>query len=275
MTEKEKDVILSKLKTHFAYEGDIMENISIMEYVKTKIKKCLSKFDARVFAFTLIAAVMVHLFIFIHKFINHDDLDGLYSNCEFALASGRWLLQFVTSLTGNISHPWLHGMASSFYLAVSGMLMVKMLRIKHLIPACLLTLCMVAFPSVSATYAYMFCSSQYFFAMMLAVIGAFAIRKAKPLTMVLGAVLIAFSMGCYQAYFNLAVALLFLSVFLDLLENAEETWKSAVVKGIKYVVSLGVGMLLYVAILRVCLLVTGVTLTDYQGISTMGKLSFG
>ncbi len=252
-----------------------MEKISIMEYVKEKVKKYLSKFDGRVFAFTFIAAVMVHLFVFIHKFINHDDLDGLYSNCDFALASGRWLLSFITSLTGNVSHPWLHGMASSFYLAVSGMLMVKMLRIKHLVPACLLTLCMVAFPAVSATYAYMFCSSQYFFAMMLAVIGAIAIQKAKPLTMGLGVILIAFSMGCYQAYFNLAVALLFLSIFLDLLENVDETWKSAVVKGIKYVASLGLGMLLYVGILHVCLHMTGVTLTDYQGISTMGQLGFG
>lgn len=245
-----------------------------LQYWYEKLKKYFSRRDALVFAIAFVTALLVHFFGFTDKYINHDDVDGLYSNCDFALASGRWFLQAVHALTGNISSSWLNGLLGSFSLAASSMLVVKLFRITRLLPAFLLSLCMIAFPTVASTYSYMFSSGAYLFAMLMAVAGVCCVRMEKPLSLAVGVVLLALSMGCYQAYFCLAALLLVMLLICDLCNNRwEGRFKPFAVTALKYLGALALGLAVYYVVLQILLKVTGTVLTEYQGISGMGQIT--
>lgn len=251
-----------------------MTQSSVIEGLQDKMKRHISKLDAAVFIGAFILTMLVHFYLFTHKFINHDDIDGLYSSCSFGLSSGRWLLQTVCGLTGNFSSSWLNGTAGALYLAVAMVAVVRIYELKHLLPALLVALCMVSFPTVASTYAYMFCSSPYLFALMLSAIGAWCISRERIGYVVIGSILIALSMGCYQAYFGLAAVLLVVSMILGLCKGRwGEDWKQFLITGVKYVLGLLAGMVLYLVILKLCLWITGTELTEYQGIRDMGKLT--
>ncbi len=238
------------------------------------IKRYFSRRDAVVFGVAFAAALLIHLFGFVDKFINHDDVDGLYSDCGFALASGRWFLQIVHSLVGNVSSSWLNGLMGSFSLAAAAMLVVKMFRFRRLFTAVLLSICMIAFPTVASTYAYMFSSGAYLFAMLLAVAGVWLVRQEKLSAWIAGAVLLALSMGCYQAYFCLAAVLLVVLLIYDLCTNRwQGAFKPLFLTALKYLGALVLGLVSYYVILRILLAATGTVLTDYQGISGMGNLT--
>ncbi len=238
------------------------------------LKKKLPRYYRLVFAVSFALAMVVHLYMFTNKLINHDDVDGLYSDCAFGLSSGRWLLQAVTGLTGNFSSSWLNGLMGSAMLALSCTLVVKILDIRQTLPAILISLCMIAFPTVASTYAYMFCSSQYLIAMALALAGAALIRRGGLSGSIIGACLIAMSMGCYQSYFCLAAAILVLAMLLDTLRRRwQGKLRPFILTGVRYVACLAAGMVLYYVILKLLLWYTGTELTTYQGIADMGNIT--
>lgn len=253
-----------------------MEHVNPLDHMGGKLRRYVTRFDRILFLCVFGMAILVHLYMFTHKFINHDDVGGLYSSCGFGLSSGRWLLHFAATLTGSFSSSWVNGVAGSLYMAAAAVLITRLFRIRRYLPALLMALCLVSFPVLASTYAYMFSSSPYLFALMLAALGALLIRQETIPAMLAGSVAIALSMGCYQAYFALAATLLVVVLGLDLLEDRfGGNWKAFLLTGIKYVLFLGLGMVLYLVILKVRLWMTGVELVSYQGISSMGQITLG
>ncbi len=251
-----------------------MQEQSVLTCFKNKWKQHFSRFDSVVFGVAFLFAMLCHLYMFTHKFINHDDVDGLYSSCAFGLSSGRWLLETLCRMTGSFSSSWLNGLMGALCLAGASVLIVKMLDLRHLLTASLVSLCLVAFPSVASTYAYMFSSAPYLTALFLAVAGAYLIRKERWLSQIIGGLLIAFSMGAYQAYFCLAATLLVLLLIMDLCQNRfGGDWKAFLGVALRYVLFLAMGMAVYYGVLQILLAVTGTELVSYQGISEMGKLT--
>ena len=243
-------------------------------WLSEKLRNYWSKFDSFVFCSSFILTLLVHLYMFTHKFLNHDDVHGLYSDCAFGLSSGRWFLQTVCGWTGDFSSAWLNGVVGALFLALAVVFLVRLFRIRHHLSAVLLAVCMAAFPALASTYSYMFCAPQYLFALALAVIGAYLIRKETWLSNIAGVIALAFSMGCYQSYICFAVMLLVVCVILDLLESRyENDWKRPFFTGLKYCGALAAGVVLYFLILKYQLWKTGTVLSDYHGMSSMGQLT--
>lgn len=90
----------------------------------------------------------------------------------------------------------------------------------------------------------------------------------------LGGVAVALSMGIYQSYFPLTAALLVFSMLVDVIDSRFSSFKEFITVGLKYIAGLAFGMILYFVILRICLKVNNVELIDYQGISSMGIVTF-
>lgn len=236
----------------------------------------IPRFYRVVFIGCLALALLTHLYILTNKLINHDDVDGLLSDCSFGLSSGRWLLKPLTELGGNFSSNWMDGLFASLFLALGVTLLIYVFGIRRYLPAFLVGGCMVAFPTVAATYTYMFCSSQYLFAMAMSALAAFLIRKERWPYLLAGVIALALAMGSYQGYFCLTAAALVAAMLMDTLRGRfEGRLKPFFLTALRYVGSLAGGMILYFVILKVCLAVTGTALTDYQGISSMGKLTLG
>lgn len=235
----------------------------------------IRRFDCILFFIIFAIAMLVHLYMFTHKFINHDDVGALYTNGSYAIFSARWFIAPLTRLTGNISSPWLNGLVSTLFLSLAAVLIVRIFQIKHYAPAILMGVSLVAFPVVASTYTYMFSAVPYMFALLFAVVGAYLIRSEKLPFMALGSIAIALAMGCYQAYFCLAVVILLTVVGLDLLDDRfDGSFKRIFFTGVKYVLFLAAGMVLYFIILKICLHVKNIALVSYQGIDTMGQIGF-
>lgn len=237
-------------------------------------RKYISRFDAIVFSSAFVLTFLVHMYTFTHKFLNHDDIGGLYSGVDL-LSSGRWFLHFATGINGNFSSSWLGALFGAFYLAVAAVLILRMLRIRRFVPTALTTACLVAFPTVTSTYAYMFCADQYLLALALSAAAAYMISREKVPLIILGGVVMSFSMGIYQAYFPLAASLLVIYMLIDAINSRFASFKDFIVTGLKYCTGLAIGMILYFVILKICLKINNVELVDYQGINSMGMVSLG
>lgn len=236
-------------------------------------KKYISRFDCTVFCGSFLLTLLVHLYMFTHKFINHDDAHGLFDSCRKGLASGRWLLFAISRVTDSFSSAWLSGVVGALFLALGVTVTIKVLRFRRPLPALLAVFTLVSFPVVASTYAYMLTAPQYFFALACSALGVLLIRRDKLPLMLLGSISIALAMGCYQSYFSYAAALTVLSLILDVCEQRwAGRWKDCFVTCAKYVLFLALGILLYFAILKLRLWQTGTQLLDYQGIDQMGKL---
>ncbi len=231
--------------------------------------------DRLLFLAIFAAALLVHMYMFTNKVLNHDDVGSMFF-VGSRLTSGRWSLYLVSKLAGDFSSPWLDGVGGAVLLALGAALVVRLFKVKHFPAAFLMGVCMVAFPTVTGTYTYMYVAFSYCMAFLLSVVSAALIRTEKLLWSALGVLCIAFAMGCYQAYFCLAAALLVVLLLLDILEDRfASDWKAALLTGVKYVACLALGIVLYWAILNLLLQINGAQLTEYMGISSMGKVTIG
>ena len=247
---------------------------SMLNRLGSCIRRYFSRRDLLIFGIAFAAAMLVHFYGFTDKYINHDDVDGLYSDCGFALASGRWFLQAVQNFIGTFSSSWLNGLVGSFSLAASVTLIAQLFRLRRIVTVLLLSVSLAAFPTVVATYSYMFSAGAYLFAMLLAVAGVWMMRRETWTGWVAGVILLALSMGCYQAYFCLAALLAVMLLIYDLcIDRWGGGFKPAMMTALKYLSVLAVAILLYYGTLKLLLAVTGTVLTEYQGISSMGEIS--
>lgn len=255
-------------------EETILSSGKVFDFSHIWLTSHISRYYYKVFFSSFALVLLVHLYRFTNLFINHDDVHGTFFDFSEGLSSVRWLLHLSTNLAGNFSSPWLDGVVAAAFLAIACTFFVAIFNVRSFIPACLLSFCIVSFPTTTSIYTYMFNSSQDFLALLLAVLAAWLFRRGRTVTNLLGVLSVACSMGLYQAFFCLTAAILALTMIIDVCNGR---WKSNLKKffitGIHYLEWLALGLLLYLAITKVCLWCTGVKLVDYQGISSMGQVT--
>lgn len=220
------------------------------------------------FAAAVVLGFGTHLYMFANKLTNHDDIGHLFS-ADYGTASGRWFLPTVLGLDGPFSTPWLIGVLSILCLAVTACAAVWLLRVRRPLGCIVTAALMVAFPTVTATFSYMFTADAYFFSLMLAALGACAAVGSRWGS-VPGAVAITLSMGIYQSYFGVAAALMVGALLFETLDG-RKTFQELFWKGIRLAATLAVSLAAYMALVRITSRQVG--LVDYMGISDMGKLS--
>ncbi len=250
------------------------EKESPLRWFAEQAKRLVTAMDVRVFGSAFAAAMLVHMYMFTNKFLNHDDVDGLLEGCESGLSSGRWLLPAAAGLTGNFSSSWLSGMAGSLCLALLCVLTVRLFRIRQLCPALLMSLLLVSFPSVTSTFTYMFNAAPDFEALTVSVLAALLIRKETVRSCAAGILLLGCAMGIYQAYLSATATLLVMCLILDVCDDRwGGNWKAFLGTAVRQVLCLLGGLVFYFAVLQMCLKVTGTVLSEYQGISSMGRVT--
>ncbi len=220
------------------------------------------------FISAFVLGLAVHMYALANKLPNHDDIGHVFGSI-YGSASGRWLLPAVLKLDGSFSAPWLIGVLSVLLLAVSSCFAVSILRIKSPLGCMLSAAILVSFPTVAATLTYMFSADAYFLSLALACFGAFITIKYR-FGFLPGAIAITLSMGIYQSYFGAAVALLAVSLMLETLDG-KLAIKGLLLNALKYLAALALGVIFYFAAVKLTVPAGG--LSDYMGISNMGKLS--
>lgn len=230
----------------------------------------IPKYIRTAFCSAVILGFLTHMYMFTNKFTNHDDTPSLFGS-GYGAASGRWFLPYAESLDGKFSMPWLTGVFCLICLALTACFVVSLLRIKHPLGCIITSAVLVTFPTVTATFTYMFTATAYFLSLLLAAFGAWITVKFGWRGSILGAIALVISLSCYQSYFPVAVVLMVGAMLLETLDG-EHTFKALLLKGIRLLVTLAVAMVAYIITVRITTRVGG--LVDYMGLQDMGKINF-
>ena len=239
-----------------------------MEYL-INLRYRIPKDMKRLFGTSFLICLIVHCFIFTNKLTNWDDVGNYFANGWF-ISFGRWLLKSNLFSFG-YSMPWLFGCVTSILLALAVCIVVSLLKIKSVFLRIICAFLMCSFPTITASFFYMNIGDSYILALMLACLAAYITRQFR-FGWIVGSILIACSMGIYQAYFALAAGLLILSLLLDELYN-DLMVKAFVVNCLQSILALSLGVIQYFLILKIALNFSGIHLSSYAGINSMGKLS--
>lgn len=227
-----------------------------------------------VFLGSFFLILLTHLYLFTNLFVNHDNVNGMFSNIYEAVDSGRWLIPLATNLAGNFSNPWLDGIVAALMLAGACTVFAAIFDVRHPLPVALLVFSMVAFPTVTSIYTYMFNASQVFLSMLLAVLAAWLLQRNSIGLCLLGVLCITCSMGIYQAFFCFTAAILLLTMLIEVCKGRwKDSFKGFFATGLRYIGWLALGLILYFIVTKASLWYTGRELTDYQGISSMGQIT--
>lgn len=249
-----------------------------------KIINYFKSLDTRlkaIFVSVTVWALIAHGIAFFHVTSFHDDAKNL-----FAVGStyevGRWALALTADFirlffgkaggSGHISmHLWA-GMSLICFLTATVWVIVKLLDVKSIISCIFLAGVFVTCPMISALLGYTFTVSYYMFSVFLAVYGAYLFcRYKKWYTVLLGSILICWSVGIYQAFFPLTISLVLLYYIKETNEDKIINWQRFFWRGIYYLLGVTLSMLLYLTVTKLSVLWSHVHLSEYKNVSAMGQ----
>lgn len=219
--------------------------------------------------------VIAHLYMYMNRIVNHDAVYALRSSGS-SIASGRWLIYILDEIAykfhNHYNTPWGIGAATLLIYAVCACILVKTFDIRSK-PLCfLLGAVLVTHPTVTSNNLYIFTAHYYAFSFLLACGSVLLIRTSgKPIAVLGSSLLIACSLGIYQAYLPFVLCLYVLLILLNCL-HAEAQTADIIKMALRFLAALLGGLILYFVIHRCFLRLTGTQMNAYMGLETMGKL---
>ena len=153
-----------------------------------------------------LSGYLIHLFAFTNLIPNSDGLSRVFDPQQMTV-SGRWFLHYASSLNSFTQMPALIGFLSMVFLSLAAAAAVLTLGLHSRALSALAGVLMAAFPCLGYTFLYMFTASAYCLAILLAVLSVWLAQKGGWPRSLAACLLLALSMGIYQAYAAVAVSL--------------------------------------------------------------------
>ena len=212
----------------------------------------------------LIAGLLAHMYVLTNNLPNYDGIRYLFGKGE-TVGSGRWGLVLVQALIPNFTMPWLHGVVSLLMLAVAACLIVRMFAFKSKLAQILLPALILVFPSQIGNFSFMFVASSYALAFLLVVFAVWSARNLRGWRAWLGFVPpLTFALSIYQGYVSIAAGLLLLLLVKDILDaGAEDRSAEIFLRGLRYLLLLAVGAVLYRVSINLALRIEGIDANEY------------
>ena len=188
------------------------------------------------------------------------------------IGMGRWFLHAVCSPSSFYDLPFVTGFIAIFFFGLGALCICSMFSVKKNTTAVLIGALVVTFPSVTSVMFYSYVADGYAISFFFACLAAVYMTKKKVKYYIAAAILIAFSVGIYQAYITVTIVLLLAYLIIEILYGGAQI-KSVLAKCIRFFVTGLCGMVLYYLILQAILLISGVSLLDYQGFGDAANFS--
>lgn len=217
----------------------------------------------------LVVGLIAHFYKFTNWLPNWDSLVFRYDP-QNMIHLGRWFLPVACAPSSFYDLPFLNGFLAIIFHAIGAVCICKILDIKKNITAFLIGATVVSFPTVTSVMMYNYVADGYSIAFLLACIAALLMTTEKPKYHI-SVILIALSVGIYQAYVTVTVILLILHL-TDLLIFRKSKITHIIKKTCLCLLSGFLGMLLYYGVLKFILLISGTALAEYQGINSTASL---
>lgn len=226
------------------------------------------------FVSSFLLGLLIHAYKFTNNLPSHDSLINNYSS-QNIIGSGRWFLSIACSISSFYDLPWVNGIISLIMIALTTVMIVKLLNISNKIAIVLVCGMMASFPSVTETYFFEFTADGYFLAMLFSAVASYLtqVEETKVWKWIVAGVLLCISCGIYQAYISFAMVMSICALMLGLLDNRWDT--SLCLKWIlKQVLLYAAALSVYFIIWKLLLALEHVAANNYQGISQVGTLQF-
>lgn len=247
-------------------------NVSIIDRIRTY--KLSSRMKQTILS-VLIWGIIAHLYMYMNRIVNHDAVFSLRSSGS-SIASGRWMISILDEIFFKFNNhyitPWSIGFLTIILYAFSACILVKTFDIKSKPLCCILGALLITYPTVTSSNLYIFTAHYYAFSFLLACGSVLLVCMFNTIPAALGSsILIACSLGIYQAYLPFVLSTYVLLILLSCLRK--ETAASDIIKAaLKLLAVLICGLVLYFAIHHCFLHFTDTQMNVYMGLETMGKL---
>lgn len=224
--------------------------------------------------------ILAHGMALFNKYSFHDDAALFLIGETYAV--GRWMLGFLgewmKKITGSTyySTPLFKGIAALFCIALIVFLISDLFEIQCMLLNIGLSGIFITFPVITGMLGYGFTAPYYLLGTFMGVCGGYLIcRCTKWYTYVFGILLMACSVGVYQANIPVCISLLLLYLIKSVAKSEQSDWK-------KYFCSLTyygcacIGFVAaYIGFNQMVLSYKKIELLDYMGIRSYGQTSIG
>ena len=213
---------------------------------------------------TVVMCFAAHAYSYFNATFLHDRTRYFMTPVFNGALRGKWLANYIDVLTNFAYLPWLCGMLSMIFLAVSVYLIVKILDVKKGLSIFLIAVLCVTDNAVLGAHFYW--PQEILAALLMACLSAWIWTKEE---WHLGArifgesVLLGFSLATYGAYTSVAPTLVLLVSITALIQGKE--WKSVLRRGLEYIVSFFAGMAFYYVIQRSIVYFQDLEMFSYMG----------
>lgn len=207
-----------------------------------------------------------HGYAFFDNSVSHDSMQEFHAEIfgnNVRIGAGRILSPVYRMLfRGDITLTWLIGVLSLLYLGITTFFVARIFQVQSKWMVFLIAGILTTNITVSATAAtYIHDLDCYMFAVMCAA-GAVFLRRRYHWGWLAGAVLVAITLGIYQANLFVAVALAMMACIWDLLDG--HRFREVFVHGCKAIGMILIGGVVYYVLLQIVLKVMGTALATEE-----------
>ena len=238
--------------------------------IKKKDQKQINKISI---ISTLSFFLLAHGYRFSNLLFSHDSLNVCEYKPEWELGIGRFMQPVLYVIRGVLGAPWLFSIISILWLSLSAVFVIKIFKIDSLwavIATSGIMVCNNVITLSNATYIQWM--DVYTLALFTAVLAAWLLLKAEDNKYtqirndILAAVLVAISMGLYQAYIGVTLGIIVFAYIIKLSKNkTENSIKSLFIGIIKSCIPILVGGILYFFLWKAILALSGISSQNYFG----------
>ncbi len=224
--------------------------------------------------YTVLFYVVAHGHRFSNTFFSGDSLLMIYQNdAAWEVSLGRFMHPFWVLLRGAVESPFLISVISVTFYALSVYFVLDFLEMRRVLSVVVVAAVMTCNPTVLATNAtFLTYADFYVISLFLAVFGTWLMKKEKWFGFSLGAIALSISMGTYQAYICVAIAMVMIHFVFRVVQDApvKKTWISLG----KYLVSFAGAAVLYYGIWKLFQILFNIWTADTNnGMASLGEFA--
>lgn len=221
-----------------------------------------------------IVGLFSYCFIFLNPSYSHDGLGAInqVGDDNWKIALGRYLQPLLRKTRGFISVTWVIGILSFIYLSCSSFIVCKIFDFKEKISTILVSSILTLNMSLALTFlTYSHEADMFCFSLLLASSAVYILKKYKN-GFLLGSLLVALSLGLYQAYLSITICLIMLLTIKYLLQNVK--FKNIGIFVLKGVIMTLLGGILYYIGLKTIPSILNISLAEgYNSINNISSIA--
>lgn len=244
-----------------------------------RLKKC--------FFYTFMLGFVAHGYRFLNLTLSHDSLNDFYAVMQWQKSSmGRIFYSIYISITrGRLVLPWLIGILALCWTSLAVYLIVRMFSVEKSSMIFLVSGICITNPTVYALAAtYIHDLDADLFALLMAVVSVFLWKiaiemesiKNRWIYLALAALILSVTLGTYQSYISVTIALIMFICIKNLLEQKQ--YITVLYQGLSGIAMIFISGVIYFFELKIFTGLTGVSTLEsqkYNGLSNMSQLFEG